>query len=122
MYENILKHYLPAKPVLVFSGRAANNKQTTKRLERAHFGDFWRRWDMWGHTFRHWLRRYLAQARKKSKKIRKIPKASERFRTLPNVSERVRMHPSRSEQVPARLRTSENFENLRKFGKIRKIS
>ena len=102
--------------------QTTNNKQTTKRLERAHFRDFRRHWDMWGHTFRHWLRRYLAQARKKLKKIRKIPKAFERFRTLPNVSERVRMHPSTSEQVPARLRTSENFENFSKFVKNREIS
>ena len=31
--------FLPAKPVFVFLPRAATSNKTTKRLERAHFGD-----------------------------------------------------------------------------------
>ena len=65
---------------------------------------------MWSHTFRQWLRRYLAQARKMLQKS----KSSKNISTLQIASERVRMHPSRSEQVRAHLRSHENLENLAK--------
>ena len=123
---------LPAKPVLVFSGRAATNnkqQQTTNNNEqlnglREHISEIFGAVGTCGDT--HFVIGFAGiwhkreKNRKKSEKFRKRPNASERF---PTYSERVRMHPSRSEQVPARLRTSEkklrklanNRENIAKF-------
>ena len=66
-------------------------------------------------TFRHRLRRYLAQARKQITKVeifQRFPKTSECFQKLPSASKRVPTHPGRPKQVQTRLRTNENLEKL----------
>ena len=65
----------------------------------------------WEHTFHHWLRRYLAQARTFFENFRKRPNASKRFRAHPNVSERIQEGPNRSKHVsePTKKLKNENF-------------